>query len=67
MKQLGRLDEQQALEAIGNYRDAASRRGGKSILNPSAYFMVILREYIEVSHGTRLCLCTSLSCSRSMQ
>jgi hypothetical protein len=50
MKQLGRLDEEQALDAIKNYRDAASRRGGKSILNPSAYFMVILREFIEVRY-----------------
>jgi hypothetical protein len=49
IKQLGRLEEHQALEAIANYREAASRRGGKSILNPSAYFMVILREFIEVS------------------
>jgi hypothetical protein len=65
MKQLGRLDEEQALDAIKNYRDAASRRGGKSILNPSAYFMVILREFIEVrrfthalmlSHATTCCL-----------
>jgi hypothetical protein len=52
MKQLGRLDEEQALDAIKNYRDAASRRGGKSILNPSAYFMVILREFIEVRRFT---------------
>jgi hypothetical protein len=52
MKQLGRLDEEQALDAIKNYRDATSRRGGKSILNPSAYFMVILREFIEVRRFT---------------
>ena len=68
MKQLGRLDEDQALDAIANYRDAASRRGGKSILNPSAYFMVILREFIEVRtlpvHQQRLTSSLVLACKR---
>mmetsp|Transcript_14506 Transcript_14506/g.20596 ORF Transcript_14506/g.20596 Transcript_14506/m.20596 type:complete len:702 (-) Transcript_14506:185-2290(-) len=47
IKQLGRLDEDQAIEAIANYREASNRRNGKPIVNSSAYFMVILRAYIE--------------------
>lgn len=45
IKQLSRLGEEQALAALGNYKEASKHR--RDIHNKSAYLMGILRGYIE--------------------